>query len=257
MIEREFSSVVERIRVLCNVSLRVLDEVAGYPVYAVETEPHGQEERPSVYINAGTHGDEPAGVEAALTFLESAVDRWSRHFRVVVVPCLCPYAWVRNQRHNAQDVDINRAFLREDVAEIACVKRVIENSPFRTVIDLHEDWESPGCYLYEQCRGMSIGRLLTDRVRDVCLVDDRDRIEGEDAVAGVIHPNMNAPKRRDGSGIPIALFRNGHTDSMITAESPSGLALGVRVEAHLALIEEALTCHAEVVSHNAALRHDA
>ena len=244
MTRRDFSSIDARIRALDDVQCRVLDEVAGYPVYAVETGSGREEGKPSVYINAGTHGDEPAGVEAALTFLESAAERWSRHFRVLVVPCLCPYAWVANQRHNVQDVDVNWAFLREDVPEIACVKQVVVEHPFQCVIDLHEDWESPGYYLYEQFRERSIGRLLTDCVRAVCPVDDRGRIEGEDAVAGVIHPNLNVPKRRDGSGIPISLFRNGHTDNMITVESPTSLDLDVRVQAHLAAVEAALEAHA-------------
>lgn len=245
MTGRDFSSIDARIRALDHVQCRVLDEVAGYPVYAVETDSGREEGKPSVYINAGTHGDEPAGVEAALTFLESAADRWSRHFRVLVVPCLCPYAWVSNQRHNAQDVDINWAFLRDDVAEINCVMQLLADRAFRSVIDLHEDWESPGYYLYEQFRETSIGRGITDRVREVCPIDDRCIIEGEDAVAGVIHPNMDAPKRRNGSGIPISLFRNGHTDRMITAESPSSLDLDVRVRAHLATIEAALEIQIE------------
>ncbi len=140
-------------------------------------------------------------------------------------------------------MDINWAFLRDDVPEIACIKKVVSNQRFRCVLDLHEDWESQGYYLYEQYRLKSIGRSITDRVRGVCPVDSRNRIEGEDAVAGVIHPNMDVPKRRDGSGIPISLFRNEHTENMITSESPSSLELDIRVRAHLMAIEAALEQH--------------
>lgn len=237
MSERDYSSIVDRVRALQHERCRVLDDIAGHPVLTVEL---GNEDHPHIYINAGTHGDEPAGVEAALRFLVNGAERWSRLFRLTVVPCLCPHAWVRDQRHNAQDIDVNWAYLRDDVPEISCVKSLVAGRDIRCVLDLHEDWESPGYYLYEQFNKVSIGQMLIERVRSVCPIDARTRIDGEDAADGVIFPNMNAPKLRDGSGIPISLFREGHTERMITAESPSSLDFDVRVSGHLAAIDGAL-----------------
>ena len=104
---------------------------------------------PVVYINGGTHGDEPAGVEAALAFLEGGWERWADRVRFEVIPCLCPWSYVHNARLNAQDVDVNWAYLRDDVPEIEILKGFLEGQVFAGVIDLHEDWESPGFYLYE------------------------------------------------------------------------------------------------------------
>ena len=67
--------------------------------------------------------------------------------RFEVIPCLCPWSYVHNARLNAQEVDVNWAFLRDDVPEIEILKGFVEGRVFAGVIDLHEDWESPGFYL--------------------------------------------------------------------------------------------------------------
>ena len=140
-------------------------------------------------------------------------------------------------------MDVNWSFLREDVPEIAAVRQLVAGRTFACILDLHEDWESAGYYLYEQFRGRSIGFEITENVRTVCPVDDRSRIEGEAAVRGVIHPDMEIPKRKGGEGVPISMFRKGHTDRMITAESPSAFDLQTRVAGHLAAIETTLELH--------------
>ncbi|MDE2722360.1 MAG: peptidase, partial [Gemmatimonadota bacterium] len=67
MVQRDYDAVVRRVEAVSGVDVQILGEVDGLPVLRVSA---GRGDAPVVYINGGTHGDEPAGVEAALAFLE-------------------------------------------------------------------------------------------------------------------------------------------------------------------------------------------
>ncbi len=242
---RDYNQVVERTEALSSRGTRVdvLDRINGYPVFCISlcTDPS----RPAVYINGGTHGDEPAGLEGALTFLEAPPERWLDRFQFHVIPCLNPYGYVHNTRLNAREVDINWAFLRKDVPEIHVIKRFIRGRKFAAIMDLHEDWESSGYYLYEQVRGLApAGPTIARRVSRVCPLNTQPTIEGEVAENGVIFPDLQVEKRRLGGGVPIVLFKQAYTDRLITSETPSALAMDVRVQAHLVALETMLEIHA-------------
>ena len=171
-------------------------------------------------------------------FLQGRWERWADRVRFEIIPCLCPWSYAHNARLNAQDVDVNWAFLRDDVPEIEILQGFLAGRVFAGVIDLHEDWESPGFYLYEMFGDReSLGREMVKRVARVCPINENAEIEGEVAVNGVIHPNMEVARRKYGEGIPIALFQRGHTGHLVTSETPTAQPMDVRVAAHLATIE--------------------
>ena len=241
---RDYNEVVRRIEAFQgrDVALRTLGQVNGFPVLCASV--GCAQDVPVIYINGGTHGDEPAGIEAALSFIGIARERCGDDVRFEVVPCLNPWGYVHEARENAQGVDINWAFLREDVPEVGVVKRLIEYRRFASVVDLHEDWESPGYYVYELFRDRPpIGQMIVERVAQICPLNENPVIEKERAVNGVIHPDLEAEKRRKGDGIPVALFQQGYTDHLLTPETPSGLPLPVRVAAQLATLEVLLEAH--------------
>ena len=155
-----------------------------------------------------------------------------------------PYGYVHNTRPNRKGVDINWAFLRDDVAEIGVIRKFVEGRRFEAVIDLHEDWESPGYYLYEQVRGRSpIGREVTRKDSDVCSLNLSTKIENEEAKDGVIFHDLEAEKRWKGEGIPIALFQRRIIDHMITSETPTGEPMAHRIKAHLIALERMVEAH--------------
>ena len=242
---RDYNEVVKRIEALSCKGLRVeeLGRIDGNPVHCVSAD--SDPSLPAVYVNGGTHGDEPAGTEGALAFMETGCEQWLDKFRFFVIPCLNPYGYVHSTRSNGQDVDINWAFLRDDVPEIGLLKRFIRGRTFAAVMDLHEDWESPGYYLYEQVRGLApAGPPITKQVSGVCPLNTQSEIEGETAFNGVIFPNPEVEKRRLGGGVPIVLFNQKYTDRLITSETPSALAMEVRVRAHLVALETMLDVQA-------------
>ncbi len=241
---RDYGIVIKRIERLglADTEIRLLGQSGGYAVFGVRLS--RDPSLPTVFVNGGTHGDEPAGVEAALAFLERGPGPWLDYFQFEVIPCLCPHGYSYDTRLNHQGVDVNWAFLQPNVPEVAIIRRFIDERKFHAIVDFHEDWESPGFYLYEQYREMEpVGRPVADRVSAVCRLNTEPVIEGQAAENGVIHPSLELEVRRKGEGIPIVLFRQGYTDHLVTLETPSTLDLHVRVSAHLAGLEAIIAAH--------------
>ena len=129
------------------VDLAILGHTNGYPIYCILLGAPGPDIR-NVLITTGVHGDEPAGPEAVLRFLErDPIDLLNR-FAFLILPCINPWGYVHNRRENADGIDINRAF-EDDVLESNLVKAVLKDKRFDAYMDVHEDWEATGFYMYE------------------------------------------------------------------------------------------------------------
>ena len=243
---RNYNNIVNRINLLSQpyIHRRVLGQVDGYPILCLTLSTN--QGLPTMLINGGTHGDEPAGVEAVLAFLNQDHSPWLNALCFEVIPCFNPYGYVHNTRHNPQGIDINWAFFENDVPEIQILRRLINKRRFEAVMDLHEDWESPGYYMYEVRRGAPlIGPELVRRVSTVCPVNTNSRIETMRAQHGVISfaPDSDIPARLRG-GIPVALFEQ-HTDHLITSETPTEQSMESRVQAHLIALRTMIETHAK------------
>ena len=165
------------------------------------------------------------------------------NLKLEVIPCLNPFGYVHNTRHNADMIDINWAFANREVPEIGILRSLVRGRRFEAVIDLHEDWESPGYYLYEMRRDAPlIGQEIARRVAYICPLNTNPCIEGAPARAGVIHPDPESEAARRGEGVPIAMY-NRHTDHLLTLETPTMEPMERRVKAHLAALEVVLDVH--------------
>lgn len=224
-----------------GVRLEVVGQTGELPIHALSYQ--APSEAPAALLLAGTHGDEPAGVEAALACLRpEEAWRW-RGLSLVVVPCLNPHGYQAGTRANRDGVDVNWAYARDDVPEVEVLRRLVAGRRFAFVLDFHEDWESPGYYLYELRRGAAlVGPRVTRRVSAVCPLNTDPVIEGLPATDGLVAPDAEAEIERRGAGIPLAMFFS-HTDHLLTSESPTALALDTRVQAHLIALEVVATAH--------------
>lgn len=190
-----------------------------------------------IYISAGIHGDEPAGPLAVLPLLGSL----PRNLDLWICPCLNPIGFTRNSRHNAIGLDLNREYLDPTALEVAAHIKWLQSQPsFDLCLLLHEDWESPGFYLYEQNPDgrTSLAERIIAGVSTVCPIDESETIEGRAAVKGIIRPNLDPRSRPKW---PEAFFLITHkTRQSYTLEAPSELALPIRVNALVTAVHAAL-----------------
>ena len=242
---RRHANVVDRIRALDTPSIKtdLLGTSEGYPIHCVSLR-RSKSER-WILVIGGTHGDEPAGVEAALACLERGMEEESTSLNIAVIPCLNPHGYVHETRTTRAGIDLNWAFDQIHVPEIEIIHRFVDGRRFEAVIDFHEDWESPGYYLYELRRDVpAMGHEIVRAVEPVCPINTDPIIEGDPANAGVIHPDIDDGRLKDrGEAIPINLYKR-HTNHLITSETPTARPMSERVQAHLNALAAVTAAHA-------------
>ncbi len=243
---RDYNDLLSRIDKL-PAHRKVIGTAGGYPILTLELSPNDSigelesatTEAKSVLICAGIHGDEPAGVEALLEFLEQGNTQLVDGFNFLIYPCNNPHGYVHNRRDNSDGADINRTFKTDETSEAVMIKESLSGRRFHVIIDLHEDYDSVGFYLYEQRRsGELIGGRIIETVEDICPINRDTVIDQVAASDGMITQEMYSDDPRYHS-MRSHTWEN-HTDHAIALESPTGLPLRARVDAHLAGIETIL-----------------
>lgn len=241
MAGQSYADLMQRVHALSGVRVRELGRIAEYPIFAVEQGSDPQ--RPTALITGGTHGDELAGPEAVLEFCRRGAGTWLEAFNFLAIPCLNPHGYARNTRHNAQGVDINWAYKRDDVPEIQVVRQLVAGRRFAFVVDFHEDWESPGFYLYELYRNLApVGAQIMEKVSHFCPLNTHPVIEGQPARGGIIFPTEEKHAELRGEGIPVVLYDH-HTDHLLVTETPTALPLEERVRVQLTVLEVVVEAH--------------
>jgi hypothetical protein len=241
---RDYREIAQRLRVLPRREWRVeqAGHVWGYPFFHVHREIGRQPK--TILVTAGIHGEEPGSVEGALRWLESG--EWAK-WRVnwFILPCINPYGWERNQRRNAQGRDINRQFRNPAVCpEAQLVKRLVKGHRFVFVLDLHEDVDSPGYYLYELCQEPPfIGERVIAAVGKVIPINRNRVIDGNCVTGpGLIRREANLSRLKQRLRWPMAyhLFLNG-CRHILGSETPVHLPLQQRARAHNVALRTALS----------------
>jgi hypothetical protein len=111
----------------------------------------GDAAAPTVSLSAGVHGDEPAAPWALLSIVRDGL--LDSRFAYRIWPCLNPSGYVAGTRANADGQDVNRSFSRGGTTpEARAVFTANRDRRFVMALDLHEDFEADGCYVYEPLR---------------------------------------------------------------------------------------------------------
>jgi predicted deacylase len=212
-------------------------EAGGVPLFALTRRTPGP--RPRIYLSAGIHGDEHAPPLALLSMIEAGVfDGRATWF---LCPMLNPAGLAQGTRENPEGRDLNRDYRHLESPEVRAHSHWLRHQPnFDLALCLHEDWESTGFYLYElnpDGRRSLAGPMITAAAQ-ACPIDKSPMIDGREAKAGIIRPSGN-PLEREKWAEAIYLLAN-HTRQTYTIESPSSLALEVRVAALRAAVIAAL-----------------
>ncbi len=129
-----------------------------------------------VLISAGIHGDEPAGIEAICSFLENGrykvhLDQWE----ITILPCINPYGFENDTRENHENKDLNRLFKdHKPPHEVQLAKSIFIPSYFDISIELHEDCDSHGYYLFQKSNnpnGHEIGVKIIEALKGIISIN--------------------------------------------------------------------------------------
>jgi hypothetical protein len=224
---------------------RIIGTAHGRALRAVEIPACDGAGARSIYLSAGIHGGEPAGVTAVKWLLAlPRLPRWMAPFRWTILPCLNPAGCEAGTRQNPDGLDLNRQFRRDDVPEIAAVKRAVCGRRFDLCLHLHEDSDGTGFYLYELDRnGCWMGGRIVAAVRPIIPPDRRAVIERRPARGGVIRRRPHIQRRKLWSE---AIWAYAHlANHTFTLETPTRWPLGDRVRAQLKAVETAARWLAE------------
>ena len=192
-------------------------------------------------ISAGIHGDEPGGIESIINFLKNSkyldyINEWE----ITLLPCINPYGYEFGTRTNHQEKDLNRLFKLKNPPEDVVFAQSILETDFKLIIDLHEDNESHGYYLYQT--GLSktyekIGLEILNSLEGIMPINLETEIAGSQADQGIIGKELEILSM---DWWPMALYGlSKGTQMCLTLETSSLFDMETRVHAHLTAIKTA------------------
>ena len=197
-------------------------------------------ERGGIYVSAGIHGDEPGATEGLLAWAEKNALRLNA-MPLLLAPCLNPWGLANNVRLDERGDDLNRLWHRDDHPVVGAMKRLVAGMRFALGLQLHEDYDGQGFYLYEVQRVRPYwGEALLAAAGRHIAIEPRTRIDGRLAREGLIRRRVD--RRRFGRmGYPEAIWlHTEHSERTFTIESPSEFALERRVRAQVAVLGAAV-----------------
>jgi hypothetical protein len=196
---------------------------------------------PTLYLSAGIHGDEISGPLALLEILRRP--DFLADCDVTMFPILNPDGLVKNLRHNADGIDLNRDYRNPKSPEILSHLAALESlGRFHAAMMLHEDFEGIGAYLYElndELRPTLGADIIAAMGRHVP-IDQRPEIEEAPAHGGILARKDLIAKFgpiEDRPEWPEAIYLMlHHTRVAYTTETPKPFPLPARVAAQIAAV---------------------
>jgi len=219
------------------------------PLYTLEKEYSlvkfvlGEGNQRKALISAGIHGDEPSGVETICALLENnRFESFSDEWELTFLPCINPYGYEYGTRENQDGKDLNRLFKSMDPpVEVVFAKSILDKS-YELTIDLHEDFMSPGYYLYQSGthpEDDQIGNEILLNVKNIMPINLNDEIDGLPAHGGIMIPEDDY---RSIDWWPMALYAISlGTRRCLTLETATSFSMDIRIEAHSIAIDTALS----------------
>jgi len=196
-------------------------------------------------IFAGIHGDEQAGVIAAIQLLHhlSTQPHLGRFHEVLVYPVCNPWGFDSGRREGESGKDLNRCFWAEkEEPEVRLLEQELRAKSFDGIIALHTDDTSEGIYGY--VNGSTLTRHLLEpslhAASSILPRDDRPEIDTHPAERSIITGGyrgiLGAPPDQHPKPFEIVF------------ETPHLAPLGLQVEAHLAALKEILRLFPQISS---------
>ncbi len=202
----------------------------------------GPSTAPTIAIHAGVHGDEPAGAWALYELVRDGL--LDPRFAYRLWPCVNPTGFAAGTRTNSDNHDINRSFSRGGTTpEARAIVTANRDRHFVLSLDLHEDHEATGFYVYEPTRDRTAhyGALVVAAmhaagfpVQEFGTSFDLGNPPGAESVQflspGLVISNARAESAFFAGALPwsLAVMRRA-ADAALTLESPRTLSWEHRI----------------------------
>lgn len=114
-----------------------------YPLFSVRSK-NWDNAKPTVVITGGVHGYETSGVQGAIRFIETTMNKYVDTFNIVVCPCVSPWGYETINRWTQTATDPNRSFqpstgfVSEEADQVKAYIASLNPSKVIAHFDLHE-----------------------------------------------------------------------------------------------------------------------
>lgn len=197
-------------------------------------------------IFAGVHGDETAGVDASLRFLQELhrTPDIARGYEIFVYPVCNPTGYEDNTRWTRSGKDLNREFWSDSrLPEVRQLETELRGLHFQGIISLHADDTSDG--LYGFARGSALTRYVLQpalqAAAEVLPINAQRIIDNFNAQNGIIHRSCY-------QGILGAPPEARPRPFEIVFETPQLADHDKQVEAHLRALKAVLSHYQTLIS---------
>lgn len=200
-----------------------------YPIFFIAN--NWREDKPIALVTGGIHGYETSGIQGAIRFAETEMERYEDIFNLIVVPCVSPWGYETINRWNPNAIDPNRSFYKDTPSEESAQLMALVNSLADQVfihIDLHETTDTDNSEFRPALSARDAIAQHSWNIPDgFYLVGDSDNPQAAfqkaiiDAVEAVTHI---APADENGEIIGAALEQKGVINY---AYKPLGLCAGL------------------------------
>lgn len=221
----------------------ILTVHGGYPVVGFRSRGEWNDDA-GLYVSAGVHGDEPAPVWGLLEWAEKNVKMLGSR-SILVLPCINPWGLVENRRSDHEGRDLNRLFNKTSPPLFKAWRDFVGKRQFQLVLNLHEDFDAQGIYVYELGRrGRDLGGPILEKCKKIIPVQGGSEIDGSPFENGVLARKQgfqNIVDEQLEGGMPEAIYlRMHHAQVALTFETPSEFSLYDRVRAQRRFLEAAV-----------------
>lgn len=198
-----------------------------------------------VLISAGIHGDEYAGIKAISAFIEKRLYKeFDAEWELTILPCLNPTGCEQETRTNHEGKDLNRLFKSDSPPEEVAFAQKILNTPFDLNLELHEDIDSSGFYIYMKgnpATDAASGRKVVTAMEKFMPANMDLEIEGIRAEHGLL-AKLSDPNQMDWWPMAMYAVDKGSRTSF-TIETSTHFPIETRVDCHLTAIQTAMRIH--------------
>jgi len=249
LLPRDYFSLIEKIKASLpkkNCIFSTIGEIQfNNENYSINKIVLGNENPKRVLITAGIHGDEVAGVNTIIEFLNQKLFKeFVEEWELTLIPCLNPTGYILNTRNNHDDKDLNRLFKFDlPPKEVAFVQKILDY-PFDLTLDLHEDLDTPGLYIYMKelkTTNTTLGGRIIKAMNEFMPVNLHEEIEGTPAKGGLIS-DLPDPEGMDWWPMAMYAIDRGSKTSF-TIETSTNFSIKTRVDCHISGIQTALRYH--------------